>query len=89
LQASISANYELYKEVREEHVMCEALERLMKDKIDEKLDEKYDLGRREGILERNIASINNIMTKLSYTPEQAMDLIGIPDSQRELVLSRL
>ena len=93
LQASISANYELYKEVREEHVMCEALERLMKDKIDEKLDEKYNMGildgKREGILDGKIDSIKNIIVNLSCTPEQAMDLIGIHDSQRELVLSRL
>jgi len=97
LQASISANYEMYKEVREEHVMCEALERLMKDKIDEKLDEKYDMGRlagicegrREGALERNTESIKNIMTKLSYTAEQAMDLLEIPEMQREIVMNRL
>ena len=93
LQASISANYELYKEVREEHVMCEALERLMKDKIDEKLDEKYNMGildgKREGILDGKIDSIKNIIVNLSCTPEQAMNLIGIHDSQRELVLSRL
>jgi len=93
LQASISANYELYKQVREEHVMCEALERLMKDKIDEKLDEKYNMGildgKREGILDGKIDSIKNIIVNLSCTPEQAMNLIGIHDSQRELVLSRL
>ena len=35
LQVSVTANHELYRRVREESIMCEALEELMKDKIEE------------------------------------------------------
>jgi len=85
LQASISANYDLYESVREEYVMCEALERLMHDKI----EEKVNIGMREGRKESNLAAIKNIMKKLSFTAEQAMDLLEIPESQRKMMISQL
>lgn len=34
LQASVSANYELYESIRREYTMCEALRELMKDEIE-------------------------------------------------------
>ena len=90
LQASISANRELYNRImRGDDEMCEALESLMKDRIDEKVAIGMKKGLYEGLLEGNVSAIKNIICNLSYTPEQAMDLIGVPDSQRELVLSRL
>ena len=38
-------------------------------------------GRAEGAIEANINSIKNLMTSLSFTPEQAMESIGIPRSE--------
>ena len=42
LQASISANYELYKEIRSEYVMCDALRELMKDEIEATVNKKVE-----------------------------------------------
>jgi hypothetical protein len=38
LQVSVSANRELYKKLKEEFDMCQALQELMKDEIDEKIN---------------------------------------------------
>jgi hypothetical protein len=42
LQVSVSANRELYKKLKEEYIMCQALQELMKDEIDEKINESVD-----------------------------------------------
>jgi hypothetical protein len=77
LQASVSANFELYQEVRRDAVMCQAMQELMKDEIDEK------------ITESKIEDIKNIMDELKYTAEQAMDLLKIPQQKRSAYLSKL
>ena len=51
LQVSMSANYELYEKVRRETAMCEALRRLMKDEIEETINEASENGRAEGRIE--------------------------------------
>ena len=45
--------------------------------------------RNETATATNIVAIKNIMNKLSYTVEQAMDLIGIPESQRKHIIDKL
>ena len=45
--------------------------------------------RNETTTATNIVAIKNIMNKLSYTVEQAMDLIGIPESQRKHIIDKL
>jgi hypothetical protein len=42
LQVSVSANRELYKKLKEEFDMCQALQELMKDEIDEKINVNVD-----------------------------------------------
>jgi hypothetical protein len=42
LQVSVSANKELYKKLKEEFDMCQALQELMKDEIDEKINVNVD-----------------------------------------------
>jgi hypothetical protein len=42
LQVSVSANKELYKKLKEEFDMCQALQELMKDEIDEKVNVNVD-----------------------------------------------
>jgi hypothetical protein len=39
---SVSANKELYKKLKEEFDMCQALQELMKDEIDEKVNVNVD-----------------------------------------------
>jgi len=89
LQASVGANFELYDELRRRDEMCEALRRLMKDEIEEEIELKYSEGRQEGIHYGNVAALRNIMSKLSYTAEQAMDLLEIPQPQRESFVKQL
>ena len=57
--------------------MCEALQELMKDEITEK------------VTESKLEDVKNIMKKLSYTAEQAMDLLSVSESQRKLILDKL
>ena len=85
LQASVSANFELYEEVRRDSVMCEALQELMKDEINEKINE----AKTEGGIESKLEDVKNIMKKLSYTAEQAMDLLSVSESQRKLIIDKL
>lgn len=101
LQASVSANFELYEEIRRSSNMCEALRRLMKDEIEEEIERKYNegryagrqegkkAGRCDGIIEGKAEAIKCIITNLSCTVEQAMDLLEIPLSQRALLIKRL
>ncbi len=97
LQASVMANFELYEEIRSENDMCEALRLLMKDEIKDEMDKMYSEGickgrregRRTGKIEGKLESIKSIMSKLSYTAEQAMDLLEIPQSQRDMLMKRL
>ena len=97
LQASVGANFDLYDELRRRDEMCEALRRLMKDEIEEEIELKYSEGmragrqegRQEGIHYGNVEALRNIMSKLSYTAEQAMDLLEIPQPQRAMFAKQL
>ena len=48
LQASVSANYELYQEIRRDSTMCEALRELMKDEIDRDVNKARAEARAQG-----------------------------------------
>jgi len=63
----------------------EVLERLMKDEIDKKCNE----ARYEGKRLRESEAVKSIMKKLSYTAEQAMDLLEISESQRKVMMKNL
>ena len=45
--------------------------------------------RNETATATNIVAIQNIMNKLSYTVEQAMDLLSVSEAQRKLILDKL
>jgi hypothetical protein len=81
LQASVAANFELYEEVRRDSVMCQALQELMKDEIEEKVTNAET--------ETQVNNIRNIMSELRYSAEQAMDLLKIPQQKRSMYLSKL
>ncbi|WP_049944978.1 hypothetical protein [Butyrivibrio sp. AC2005] len=53
LQVSVSANYDLYQEIRRDNTMCEALRELMKDEIEKDVKEGIEQGIERGI-ERGI-----------------------------------
>ena len=74
LQVSVSANKELYEEVRRDEKMCQALKELMKDEIaEERADE------RTGTVADNI---KELMKNMKWTREQAMKALGIPDADK-------
>ena len=93
LQVSGSANYDLYNELRGDEDMCEVMHRLLKDEIDKKCDEAMSVGKREGKrlgeIKGKTESVKNVMKKLSYTAEQAMDLLEISESQRRVIMKSL
>lgn len=61
--------------------MCEALERLMADVIEERVKQKID--------EARIENIRNIMKAFNISAEQAMDVLQIPQNRRAFILSKL
>jgi hypothetical protein len=81
----VSANYDLYEDIRRDAVMCQALQELMKDEIDAKINTAVATAETD----TRIDDIKNIMSTLKYTPEQAMDLLKIPQENRNLYMSRL
>jgi CRISPR/Cas system CSM-associated protein Csm2 small subunit len=85
LQASVAANDDVYKDVRRDSIMCEALRELMQDVIDEEVDTAVS----ETTDKAKLEDIRNIMEELKYTADQAMDLLKIPQQKRPTYLSRL
>jgi CRISPR/Cas system CSM-associated protein Csm2 small subunit len=81
LQASVAANDEIYKEVRRNSIMCEALRELMKDEFDEAVNTAETASKLE--------DIRNIMKNFKCDVEQAMDALEIPPQKRPTYLSKL
>ena len=76
LNVSSEANEETFEKIRRDEDMGEALRRVMKD----------DLAESEQRGEQNamVQAIKNVMDKLKYTVEQAMDLLDVPSDQRSM-----
>lgn len=85
LQVSVTANYDLYQEVRRESIMCQALQELMKDEIKEQVDKKIDETKNQLFLD----NVRSIMESLNFSAEQAMDVLQIPQNRRAFILSNL
>ena len=54
--------------------MEDILMEIVKDRVEEQVTAEKQ--------QTTVAHIKEIMTKLKYTAEQAMDLLGVPQSQR-------
>ena len=61
--------------------MCEALERLMADVIEEQVNQKIE--------EARIENIRKIIKAFNVSAEQAMDVLQIPQNRRAYILSNL
>lgn len=61
--------------------MCEALERLMADVIEEQVNQKIE--------EARIENIRKIMKAFNVSAEQAMDILQIPQNRWAFILSNL
>ena len=75
LQASVSANYELYQEIRRDSVMCEALRELMKDEIDRDVNNARAEGEAKGEAKGEARIILNIR-KNGLSPEDIASVTG-------------
>jgi hypothetical protein len=73
LQVSVSANRELYEKLKEEFKMCQALQDLLKDEIDEKL--------KESDLKKTIKFVEALMETSNIGVDEAMERLQIPESE--------
>ena len=72
LQASVSANKELYEEIRRDSGMCQALRELMKDEIDKEIE-----GAENRAEKRGKADLINNMYNNGVTPEQISSMTNV------------
>jgi hypothetical protein len=93
LQVSISANGSIYEKVKEDMLMCEALEKLMKKEIDAKVAEGIQQGLEQGLekgkADTLLSSIKNLMISMKFTAEQAMNALGIPAEEQGFYITKL
>ena len=72
-------NPEVFAEIRRDNDMkYAALMEVMKEDV----EKKVSMAEAAKEQQTTVTHINDIMTKLKYTAEQAMDLLSIPQSQR-------
>lgn len=81
LQVSVNANFKLYQEIRRNAGMCDALKELMKDDIEEQLNQART--------SEKLEAIQNIMDSLQLSAEQAMDALKIAPEQRAIFMTKL
>ena len=64
--------------------MEDVLMEIVKDRVDERVNMAVHTAVDAERQQTTVTHINDIMTKLKYTAEQAMDLLSIPQSQRSI-----
>ena len=74
LQVSVSANMDLYEEVRRDENMCQALKELMKDEIAEE--------RAEATADTKLDAIKKMMKNLKMSANQAMQALEISETDQ-------
>ena len=85
LQVSVSVNEALYNTVREDKIMCQALENLMQDVIEERVEERVE----EKVTEEKTSNIRQLMKNMKWNAEQAMQALGISDSDKPRYMALL
>ena len=75
LQVSLSANREVFDNLRRIPAMCEALREFMKEEIDEERKKAIDTDR--------VSTIKSLMGKLGLTAKEIMDAMSIPAAEQE------
>ena len=81
LQVSVSANEALYNMVREDKIMCQALENLMQDVIEERVEERQE--------QQTVKNLKSMMKNLKLTAEQALQALDISDSDKPRYMAML
>jgi len=90
-------NIETMESIRGENEMEDALMELLRDRIDRELDEKVrerEQQMKEQVKEQvkqeeKLIAIKNVMKSLRISEEKAMDVLDIPQSQREIYMGLL
>lgn len=82
LQASARANFDLYKKIRRESVVCDVLRELFKDEIEEELKKAEDCGEANG--EANAIAK---MHKNGFTPNQIASALDKTIEEVNIILS--
>lgn len=80
LQASVSANKELYEAIRRDSGMCQALRELMKDEIDKEIEGAESRGEKRGERRgerRGEANLISNMYNNGVTPEQISNMTNM------------
>ncbi|MDO4805880.1 MAG: hypothetical protein Q4A07_01395 [Coriobacteriales bacterium] len=78
LRLVLEKNPRLIEAIRRDGAMEDVLMEVVRDRVDEKVSTAVDAERQQ----TTVAHINGIMENLKLTVEQAMDALGIPQSQR-------
>lgn len=92
LQASVSANYEAYQEVRRDAGMCEALRQLMKEEIEQSANKGKEEGKSEGRAEEIVETgyefglsecdiLERLQKKLNISLSKAQEYLQIYGKQ--------
>jgi hypothetical protein len=81
LQVSTRANEDLYRQIRRNDYMCQALMEIMKDEVDKKVNTAVDTSMGE--------SIKNVMESLHISADEAMDILKIPEEKKKMFLIKL
>ena len=82
LRLVIEKNPRFIESIRRDQKMEDVLMEIVKDRVDERVNQAVSTAEAAKEQQTTVTHINDIMTKLKYTAEQAMDLLSIPKSQR-------
>ena len=86
LQASVSANREIYEAIRRcDKVMCEALRELMREDFEKQERETRQETKQETLLE----AIRSLMETMKCSADQAMAALKIPDADKGKYIAKL
>ncbi|MBQ8947411.1 MAG: hypothetical protein IJ058_11435 [Lachnospiraceae bacterium] len=89
LQVSVSENETLYNMVREDKIMCQALENLMQDVIEERVEERIEKRVEERQEQQTVKNLKAMMKNLKLTAEQALQALDISDSDKPRYMAML
>ena len=97
LQVSISANAALYEDIRRDSVMCNALENLMQDVIEQREREAAERAAKQAAeqaatqatLNSTLNNIRALMGSMKWTAEKAMEALQIPPSEQAIYMRQI
>ena len=84
LRLVMEKNPQFIEMVRRDDAMEDILMEIVKDRVNERVKQAVNTAIAANEQQTTVTHLNDIMTKLKYTAEQAMDLLSIPQSQRSI-----